>query len=46
MLDGSGSMRGKPWSDLVEAVKELIAAFENADSSVKRNSVLSCIIYN
>ena len=45
MLDDSGSMTGKPWTDLIGAFSNFIDVLEN-DINLKENSKITVINHN
>ncbi len=46
MLDDSGSMRGNPWNDLIDAIREKFLSKIIADPILKQNSYISVINHN
>ena len=45
MLDDSGSMRGEPWNDLMDAFSKFIYILEN-DNNLRNNSKITVINHN
>ncbi len=45
MLDDSASMSGKPWNDLMSALKNFLSQLET-NLNLKDNSKVSCILYD
>ncbi len=46
MLDDSTSMKGNPWDDLIDAIREKFLSKIIADPILKQNSYISVINHN